>query len=179
MNIHPLLVHFPIGFLVAYSVLEIGTYIWPMLRRQSWVFPVKAFLLIVGALAALAALVTGNIAKGAFGTTDLQYPVIRVHESFAIATTILYCILAAAYLVRIFDKNGWGDRMVGTSSFLSGIWNFKKRFWNLVLDTWLLPFLALFALIGMTVTGALGAAVIYGPNIDPIVSSIYHLFWVQ
>jgi uncharacterized membrane protein len=179
MNIHPLFVHFPIGFLVVYSVLEIFTYAWPSIRRQSWLFPVKAFLLFVGVLGAFAALVTGGIAKESFEVVNSKYPIIVVHIPFAVATTILYFILASAYLVRIFDRNGWGNRIVGTNSFLRSIWNFKKRFWSLILDTWLLPVLALLALIGMTVTGALGAAIVYGPDADPFVSFIYHLFWAH
>ena len=39
--------------------------------------------------------------------------------------------------------------------------------------------MALLALVGMTVTGALGAAIVYGPTADPFVTFIYHLFWAQ
>ena len=179
MNIHPLFVHFAIGLLVVYSVLEVSAYMWPALRRQSWLFPMKAFLLFVGVLAAFAALFSGGVAEELLGEGDSRARIIELHDPFAKATTILYLILAAAYLVRIFDVKRWGDRIVGTNSFLNSISNFKKRFWYFVLDTWLLPALALFALIGMTVTGALGAAIVYGPDADPFVSFIYHLFWAQ
>ena len=179
MNIHPLFVHFPIGLLVVYSVLEIIAYAWPSIKRQSWIFPVKAFLLFAGALGAFAALFTGGIAKDLIRHTSNYTYVIKVHSTFAAVTTILYVILAMAYLVRIFDRNGWGNRIVGTNKFLASVWNFKKRFWYLILDTWLLPLIALLALIGMFVTGALGAAIVYGPNADPFVSFVYHLFWVQ
>jgi hypothetical protein len=179
MNIHPLFVHFPIGLLVTYSVLEIGAYLFPSLRRHTWIFPVKTFLLFVGVLAALATLVTGSMAKGSFDATDPQYPIIGVHAPFATATTILYLVLAAAYLIRVFDREGWGNRIVGTNGFFVRLWSFKRYVAHLVLDTWLLPILALLALIGITVTGALGAAIVYGPTTDPFVSFIYHLFWAQ
>lgn len=179
MNIHPLFVHFPIGLLVVYSVLEIIAYAWPSIRRQEWLFPVKAFLLFTGALGAFAALFTGGIAEDFIRHTSNYAYIIKVHSTFAAVTTILYIILAGAYLVRIFDKNGWGNRMVGMSNPFMRIWNVKKYVAHLILDTWFLPVLALLALIGMTVTGALGAAIVYGPNADPFVSFIYHLFWAQ
>lgn len=179
MNIHPLFVHFPIALLVVYSVLELGTYVWPKLRWQSWLFPVRAFLLFTGALGTFAALVTGGVAEDLVRHTNQYAYIIGVHSTFAAVTTILYLILAAAYLVRIFDRNGWGDRIAGTNNFLIRIWNFKKRFWNVILDSWLLPLIALLALVGMFVTGALGAAIVYGPSADPFVSFVYHFFWVQ
>jgi hypothetical protein len=162
-----------------YSVFEIGAYFLPALRRQTWAFPVKAFLLFVGVLGAFAALVTGGIAEESFEAVNPKYTIILVHVPFAVATTILYLILASAYLVRLFDRNGWGNRMVGMSNAFMRIWNVKKYVAYLILDTWFLPVLALLALIGMTVTGALGAAIVYGPDADPFVSFVYHLFWAQ
>jgi uncharacterized membrane protein len=179
MNIHPFFVHFPIALLAVYSVLELSASVWPALRRRPWLFAVRAFLLFAGSIGALAALATGGIAEDLIRHTSNYAYIIKVHSTFAAVTTILYLILVAAYLVRIFDVKGWGDRIVGTNRFFMWSWNFKKRFWYSILDSWLLPFIALLALIGIIVTGALGAAIVYGPNIDPIVSFIYHLFWVQ
>jgi len=160
-----------------YSVFEISAYVWPTLRRQSWLFPVKAFLLFVGSFFAFLALVTGGIAEEIIEGTSRAY-ILEVHSPVAGVTTLLYLILAAAYLVRIFDVNGWGDRIVDSKIVLIRMWNFKKRFWHFILDTWALPFIALLALVGMTITGALGAAIVYGPEADPFISFIYHLFWV-
>lgn len=179
MNIHPLFVHFPIGLLVVYSLLELGGSLLPALRRQPWAFPVKAFLLFAGVLAALTALFTGALAAEGLEGDEVLSPLIKVHASFAAATTALYIILAATYLNRVFDRKGWFDRIVGTDGFPARLWRFKRYLASLVLDTWLLPALALFALIGMTVTGALGAALVYGPDIDPFVSFIYHFFWTK
>lgn len=179
MNIHPLFVHFPIGLLVVYSILEICAYFSPSLRRQTWVSPVKVFLLFMGALSALLALATGGIAGDLIEGVNPRAFILEVHEPFAVTTTILYLVLSAAYLVRIFDTKGWGSRIASTNKFLASVWNFKKHFCSLVLDTWLLPLLALLAFTGLFVTGALGAAVVYGPDTDPFVSFVYHLFWVQ
>ena len=180
MNIHPLFVHFPIALLVAYSVLEIAAYLWPSVRRLSWLFPTKAFLLFAGMLGAFAALLTGSIAAElleAGGNPTAS--VVEVHAVSAATTTALYLILAAAYLNRVFDRAGWFDRVAASSKFLAWGWNAKKYLAHLILDTWLLPVLALLAFAGMTVTGALGAAIVYGPDTDPLVSFIYSLFFAR
>jgi uncharacterized membrane protein len=177
MNIHPLFVHFPIGLLVVYSVLELGAYFWPKLRRQTWLFPVNAFLLFVGTLGAFAALITGGIAEELIEGSSRGY-ILEVHSPVAGATTVLYLILAAAYVVRIFQVKGWGNQLFGSTVF-APVLRLKEYLAHLVLDTWLLPALALLALVGMTVTGALGAAIVYGPNADPFVAFVYHWFWAQ
>ena len=178
MNIHPLFVHFPIGLLVAYSVLEVGSYVLPALRRQSWLFGVKAFLLFVGFLGALAALATGGMAEDMIKDSS-DIALLEMHATFAAATTALYLILSVAYLVRIFDTKGWGNYVAGVNRPFIRIWSFKKYVTHLMLDTWLLPAFALVALAGMTVVGALGAAIVYGPDLDPFVSFIYHLLLAQ
>lgn len=178
MNIHPIFVHFPIGLLGVYSVLELFAYAWPTLRRQSWLFPVNAFLLLAGVLSAFVALFTGGMAEDLVEGASRAY-ILELHAPIAGATTLLYVILAASYTVRIFQMKGWGNQLFGSSAFFGPILRLKEYLAHLVLDTWLLPLLALLALIGMTVTGALGAAIVYGPDIDPVVSFIYHLFWAQ
>ncbi|MFA5996452.1 MAG: DUF2231 domain-containing protein [Candidatus Paceibacterota bacterium] len=179
MNIHPLFVHFPIGLLAVYSLLELGAYAVPCVRRQAWAFPVKAFLLFTGVLAAFVALGTGGMAEELVEGLVPNGFILEVHASFAAATTFVYLVLAAAYLTRICDQKGWSDRIFGANRFLLRILGLRRYFTHLVLDTWLLPVLALVALVGMTITGALGAAIVYGPDADPIVSLVYHFFWAQ
>lgn len=178
MNIHPFFVHFPIALLVAYSVLELSGALWPASRRVAWVSPVKVFTLFSGVLAALVALATGGIAEDLIEGAARGY-ILEVHSPIAGVTTLLYGILAAAYTVRIFEMKGWGNQLFGSNRFLAPILRLKERLAHIVLDTALLWIIALFALIGMIITGALGAAIVYGPDIDPIVSFVYHLFWVQ
>ena len=176
MNIHPLFVHFPVALLSIYSLLEVGSYFSKRLRAQVWLAPVKIFLLLVGFLATLTALVTGSMAEDVLGVGGPRAVIIAVHEPFALATTFIYFLLAGAYTVHIFDQEGWALRIIGKNRLLRRIWHTKKAFARGVLDTGLLPLLALFGFVGITITGALGAAIVYGPNIDPFVSSVYHLF---
>lgn len=176
MNIHPLFVHFPIALLIIYSVLEIGAHVCKRLRAQAWFAPVKTFLVLVGFFATLSALVTGGMAEESIQAGDPRTLIVAVHEPFALLTTLVYAILAGAVTVRIFDKKGWALRIIGTNSFLHRIWKIKKAFAHIVLDTGLLPLLALLGLVCVSITGALGAAIVYGPEVDPIVSFVYHLF---
>jgi len=177
MNIHPLVVHFPIALLAIYSLLEIVAYFSWKLRQQPWLGGVKLFLLLVGSLSAFAALVTGGMAEDFAREASRYAAVIEIHAPVAGVTTLLYLILAAAYTVRIFDERGWSARIVGQSVFLRSILRFKQWAAHLILDTWLLPVLVLVALAGLMVTGALGTVIVYGPSADPFVSFIYHLLY--
>lgn len=178
MNIHPLFVHFPIALLIMYSILELASWGSRFVRRQAWVVPTKAFLLFTGVLAGFATLVTGEMAEEIVGRGARSY-IIEVHAPFAGMTIVLYLVLAVAYLVRIFDRHGWAERIVGHSQLRNRLWGIKKWLAHMVLDVGLLPLIVLLALCGMTVTGALGASIVYGPHVDPFVSFIYHLFWAQ
>jgi len=41
----------------------------------------------------------------------------------------------------------------------------------------LIPLLALLGLVLIIITGGLGAAIVYGPNVDPFVNFIYSIFF--
>ncbi|MFZ1075111.1 MAG: DUF2231 domain-containing protein [Minisyncoccia bacterium] len=176
MNIHPLFVHFPIAVFALYSILEIVAGFWPALRRQSWVFPVNAFLLFSGFVSALLALVTGGIAKGLVTGIPTAF-ILKVHVPFAVATTFIYFVIGAAYLVRILDNNGWAVRVIGQNKLMNASWRLKKKVTHLTLDKGWLPALALLGLVGVIVTAALGTAIVYGPTLNPFVTFVYTLFW--
>lgn len=57
------------------------------------------------------------------------------------------------------------------------IWIAIKKHTGYVLRSPFLPFLALIGLIAITMTGALGGAIVYGPNVDPVVKFVYSLFF--
>ncbi len=173
MNIHPLIVHFPIALLAVYSLLECV----PKVRASEWARGSKRIFLFMGVVTAFLALVSGGLAEELVESSPRAY-ILTVHAPAAGLTTLLYLVLAASYLVQIFDHRGWGDRIAGESRVLRTLWNMKKRLAHLVRDTWVTPVIAGFALFGLLVTGALGAALVYGPEVDPFVSTIYHFFWV-
>lgn len=63
-NLHPIAVHFPIGLLVIYSLLEILS-LFKKIRNNKTVRYIKLFLLIVGRIGIQASLATGEAAADA------------------------------------------------------------------------------------------------------------------
>jgi len=165
MDLHPLTVHFPIAFLCLYSVMELARL--PVLTRQSFWFPIKAVLLIVGVVGAFVSLQTGEGAAEAMrGNADVQ--VLRMHANFATAATWIYAALTAAYILTWLDRSTSKVRSLPGGTFLV-----RLAEWIAVS-----PLSIVFAVTGLlllTVVGALGASMVYGPGIDPAVGVIYHL----
>lgn len=160
MNIHPLIVHFPIALLTVYTLAEVARF--GFVRRHPAWFTVKAVLLIVGSLGSFAAMGSGLIAAQIFGNEDVVF----VHKSLAVSTASVYFLLALSYLIQWLDRNG---RM----------WPGLARFERAVFRAPVTIILALIGMVLLTMTGAMGGALVYGPEMDPIVSFVYHLFFPE
>jgi uncharacterized membrane protein len=173
MNIHPLLVHFPIAFFTVYAVMELVR-MKKVIQRQEW-FYIKAVVLLIGFLGSLAALMTGDIAKDAIGNLGNRQ-LISLHEFFAELTIFIFGTLAGSYVVaglRRFDISGITQK----DGVTRGIWAVLVYIEELILHT---PLVILFALLGLaavTITGGLGGSIVYGPNNDFATSLIYHFFF--
>jgi uncharacterized membrane protein len=173
MNIHPLFVHFPIALLVFYAILEIVRI--PLLTRQAWYFGTKAVLLIGGLVGGFAALQTGELAEEAYqGTASM--PLVELHSTFATAVMIVYGILAAIYLIQCGIRTDTGNRI---PAFLRKAWGILEGVNQAIFKTPILILGSIAGLILITIVGALGGAIVYGPEVDPIVSFIYHLLFIQ
>lgn len=173
MNVHPIFVHFPIALLVIFTLLEIIRL--PILTRQQWWFGAKAVLLLAGVAGGFAALLSGNIAAEAYKGTS-SVPLLRLHSNFAYATIIVYGILALSYLIQAGTVTKVGSRLSPT---LKRPWAILEHINRFIFNA---PVLILAAVVGMilvTIVGALGGALVYGPDVDPVVSIIYHLFFVK
>ncbi|MEK7494131.1 MAG: DUF2231 domain-containing protein [Patescibacteria group bacterium] len=168
MNIHPLFVHFPIGLLVLYAILEI----LPLMRwypQAPW-DAIKTILSIAGAAGAVAAFGTGEIAEKLLADESLE-ELIEVHSSFAAATTFIFGALAFSYFVRwLSQHHQLFERRLRPLAFIGSIADIITKRTVAVL-------LALVGLIVLTITGGLGAAIVYGPEADPLVAIIYSLFF--
>lgn len=170
MNIHPLLVHFPVALLTLYAIFEIlpaarwyGTLPWAA---------IQTILVVIGELGALAALLTGETAEHAINDRSLR-PLIETHSNFATTTAIIFGILAVVRIKKwirtehpLLLANSYPKLIAGVDAVI-----------NFVLSTPVRILLALAGLITITITGGLGGAIVYGPDIDPVVKFIYGLFF--
>lgn len=171
MNIHPIFVHFPIALMTVYAIAELIRF--KQLTQTAYFFYIKAVLVIVGTLSAFLALNTGE------GAEDLVSrsldSLVEIHSSFASASTWIFGIIAALYLISWVNKSEWNQKLM--AGVFSKIWSIKVKIANRILNSSLIILMALAGLVVITITGALGGAIVYGPDIDPIVNFIYHLFF--
>jgi len=101
-NIHPLVVHFPIAFLVGAAFLYFLSWIF---RNQT--FAAAAFLLLLlGTLAAGAAVGTGLYAEeGVMVSHSVREHLLELHETFMLVTLGLSIVLSIwALIARPFPK---------------------------------------------------------------------------
>ncbi len=103
-NIHPLIVHFPIAFLIAAALFYF----------MAWVFNKDDFartgfrVLLLGALSLAVAVWTGLRAEdGVMVALDVRQKLLLPHEQFMIATAVLCAIVTLWAIVgRPFPKKG-------------------------------------------------------------------------
>lgn len=170
MDIHPIFVHFPIALLTVYAILELIRF--EKITSQAYYFYVKASILIVGTLGAFASLSTGEGAE--HGVDRSLRALVEIHSTFATISTWIFVILSAVYLIIWISKTEYNQKL--NESTLAKIWNIKLNIANKIFNSSLtMVILALIGLLAITMTGALGGAIVYGPEIDPIVSFFYHL----
>lgn len=169
MDAHPLVVHFPIALLTLYSALEVIRYFASGAR---WVHT-RTVLVVVGALGAFMSLATGEVAEHLYGNRDL-HAVLEMHALSANVTTWTYAVLAAAYLLLwlretplfAFVPQAWVKPVASVMSVAST-----------VAGPVLAPALAAVGFLGLLLTGALGAILVYGPHFDPVTSAVYRVLF--
>lgn len=169
MDIHPILVHFPIALLTVYGLMEL---IWSKRLREekSW-FYVKASFLILGVLGAFASLSSGDAAAHLFADKSLSH-LIEVHELWANIATKTFMVLGIAYVLH-FISFTYKKLFVKTRYIKA--WTFLLKVKDLILFSPLKYLIVLFGLVAITFTGALGGALVYGPDADIFISIVYSL----
>ena len=175
MNIHPLFVHFPIAFLVAYAIMElIHT---DRLNHSDTYVAIKGFLVIIGALSAYVALSTGEIAEGILlaNRPDLA-KLVETHSTFAGASTTIFSILALSYLIKFFLDSKHTSAPILTSEPFAKALGALRWYSEAIREHVLGQMLALAGIICITITWGLGAAIVYSPNVDPLVNFIHSSF---
>ena len=165
MNIHPLLVHFPIAFFTLYSLLELLSFL--KFFKNSYWFYLKAILVTLGVLSAGFAVIAGQIIEQKFKNVE---DLVELHSKINEIATLLFFIIAVCYVVE------WLRR--GKSKILpKTIMDLGITLKSFVLDTPLIYFLSFIGFCLILIGAALGGAIAYGPNFDPFTHFIYFLFF--
>lgn len=180
MNLHPVVVHFPIAFLSCYAVFELIRF--KKLLQQDWWFFVKAVALFAGEAGAALAILVSDQAQLALFKGQVASPLadpwktVSLHELWAHITLVVFGVLAFGYALSILRR--WNlRRYLQNKAWLAKLWDVYARmveYW--IVETPLAVLLALFGLVAVTVAGALGGSIVYGSNNDPLVHLIYTLF---
>lgn len=174
LNIHPIVVHFPVALL---SVFAVSTFIYFGKVRDSKIYLyVQTVFLVLGSVSAFVAQTTGEMAVETIGPNGSLRNLIEKHESFAVATTTIFTALSSAFLIKLYLLHK--DSIRGLSwarSYIEKIEPALKVYSKIIFK--LLPLFGMMGLVFITITGALGASIVYGPDIDPVVSFVYHLFF--
>ena len=171
--IHPLFVHFPIGLLVIYSIFEMIRF--RIVNQQPYWFYTKAILSISGVFMAYLTLATGDGAEEVITKTgtDFQRSIIDTHAILAGTTTTIFSVLAFSYLMEWINRNQRVRDIMQRQ--LGKIFTLLLKISDIIKKPSLMIVLAILGLVLLTITGGLGAAMVYGKDVDPIVSFIYSL----
>ena len=153
MNLHPLLVHFPIALLTFYALFELLRF-RKLLSDPNWFF-IKAAFVILGSVSSAATFLSGYVIKGGFETTPAITRLVETHQAYALATCLVFGLIACVYAMKIMKRG--------------------ESFTNMMLKPAVILPLALIGLGLVTITGGLGGAIVYGPDIDPFVKFIYQV----
>lgn len=169
MNVHPVLVHFPIALFTIYALFELVQ--WKKLTSSPSWFSIKAAMVIVGSLASVVTYLSGEQIESLFRGDPILEKLIEVHSSFALGSSLLFGLLALSYAIQVLARF-----LEGKPWMQSTIWRTLLKISRFILQPIVVVPLALIGLACITITGALGGAIVYGPNVDPAVNAIYNLF---
>lgn len=182
MNLHPILVHFPIALLTIYALMEMLR-LKKLLNWQTW-FYVKAILVMMGGLGALAAYFSGSMARSAVRSGDFVVAipnfrqVVAMHENFAKISITIFGIIASSYLIAWINKELMPLRGGATATTKQSlIWFWLLKFSDIIQKGPVVTILALAGLICITITGGLGGVIVYGPFADPFFGAVYKLLF--
>ncbi len=164
MNIHPILVHLPIGIFIVYAAMEILCLDvkFPTLRNG------KRFLAFVGFISGWITLASGEAAEHAVEAKADQVilKLVEAHSVVAGAFVVVAGILAFLSILS------W---VIETYPTPTVEWQKIAHRFAFLNQRWILVLLALVGLLLITITGGLGGTIVYGPDLDPMTKLLYSI----
>ena len=163
MDIHPIIVHFPVAFLTIYGIAELVRF--SFVTRQSYWFYVKGVLVIVGSVSSLGALWTGE--QIAEQVEDIPR-IMQLHSMFAQATVWIFGVVALAYFVTWLQRGS--PEAISRLGIMGVVF---QKYSSFVMRPSILVVFALLGLAAVTITGGLGGAMVYGLDFDPLMKPVF------
>lgn len=176
---HPIIVHIPVAFFTVYALLEIVTAFFVRLNTKT-IFYIKCFLVFAGMIGVSGALATGEVASY-LNRDSVPQSILHAHEAWAEFTAGFFWIPIIIYVAIIlnYERSYFEAKIVswfGQQKFITTIFNVSKKLSSFFeTKRWLLALIAMVGLIAVTVTGALGGAIVYSPNADPFIETVISL----
>lgn len=167
-NIHPIFVHFPIAFLLLYTVIKI-------LPLQKWMprivwTDIERVLFIVGIVGAFVASSTGEIAEH---ITRPNHSLVEMHSLFASLSTWFYGIILAGEIIAVLNKN------ILTKLSLPTVSKLLQIIEHILCNKTIVVTLAVLGMIALTITGLLGGVIVYGVTADPIAPFVLRILGLE
>ena len=94
MDIHPLIIHYPIAFLTTYAVFELLRF-RKLLDLPYWSY-VKGVLVILGEISALVTLLVAMVSANLAGESRL----VLIYKLFMMMVAVIFGIISLAYIRR-------------------------------------------------------------------------------
>ena len=172
INIHPFIVHFPIALLIIYSLMEFLRFKF-LTKQNSW-FYIKFSFLFLGVLSTFPALSSGELVEDLYEGTS-QGALVELHSSWAVFPTVIFSVLAVSYLILLLEQKI--KTIFKENKSIVKIWSLLNIISSNIINTPLIFVFIVLGLFSIIATGALGGAIVYGPDVDPFVKFIYNLFF--
>ena len=171
MDIHPILVHFPIALLTLYVIFECVKF------KDKAFEKVKLVFLSIGTFFAWLSLQTGDFAaEKKRGADMLVKKTLHLHENFAGLTTGLFLFILILYVIDYIESRDGKIKNYLHNSKVGFIWNIILKVQKVLFKRWLIILVALAGLVAVFLTGTFGAIMVYGKGIDMITGFVYRVF---
>jgi len=162
-----------------FSIFEIFTGLFFSKFKDKFLWT-KVFLLSVGLLGAQLALSTGEIARD-LSRGSIPREIVKTHESWASFTSGLFLGILIAYLLVLIYKKPIIEnkfyKIISSAKFFKKVFSIKKKIGEFFYkNSWVFVLVAALGLVAVSVTGALGGALVYGKDADPLITATLKIF---